>query len=201
MGFFDCDPHTCSECTYLDVTKLRENGYYCEKHYEYVSPCNIECDRFCKAYRRSSEEAKQLRESFANRNNSGCFITTIVCEILNNDDNVKYLQTLRRFRNEVLQKNEEYKNILVNYDLIGPMISKSIKNDEFSYKFADIIFNRAIKPICNLINQNNYDEAIKLYEDMTMQLADFYQVDIPSLDEYEDKINVNLSGHGRLVLK
>ena len=162
VGWFDVDPNTCSECTYLDTSDLKSDGYWCEKTYERVSPCSVACYKFCKAYRRDDNEAKKLRESYNNKNDSACFITTIVCEILNNDDNVIYLKTLRNFRNNVLQKKDEYKKILVNYDLIGPIIAKNLMEDSLKEKFANNIFERAIKPICKLIEMGEEKKAVKL---------------------------------------
>lgn len=44
-------------------------------------------------------------------------------------DNNIYLETMRNFRENVLQKDEKYKSLLVQYDIIGPKIAQYLMLD------------------------------------------------------------------------
>lgn len=48
-----------------------------------------------------------------------CFITTVLCNVLGLSDNHETLNTLRNFRDNILQKDGCYKEILQVYDSIS----------------------------------------------------------------------------------
>ena len=200
MGLFSYEEKTCSECCQLDISKMDRNGmYYCEKKREYVSACARECNYYTKAYRRSDEEAKNLREA-ANNSGSGCFITTIVVNTLGYADNVSYLQTLRYFRDNVLQKNEKFKSILATYDVVGPLISKNIENDKNKHQICLNLFNLCIKDVCRLIKLNKEDEAINLYTTMTELLIKGFNINKSYDEQYLNNMDISKSGHGKVVV-
>ena len=53
----------------------------------------------------------------------GCYITTMICDVLGKEDTCEALEVLRSFRNDVLQKDEKYAPILYEYDVVGPKIA------------------------------------------------------------------------------
>ena len=194
---------TISECTYLDFEKEydKDGKFWCETKYEWHYADEAECWRFCKAYSRSSNVAKSYREYSSNKQQSisGCYITTIVCEILNLDDNNYYLNSLRKFRNEVLQKSDKYKEILVEYDVIGPLIANKLRNDSNKEIIALNLFNIGISKVVEFINKNDIIKAIKLYTDMTKLLIEGYNINrVVSIDEI-NAADINNSGHGKYI--
>lgn len=201
MGlFFSDEGSTCSECTYLVPSKTNSDGlYYCEKKYEYVSACAVACDRFCKAYSRSYEEAKSLREN-RNSSSSNCFITTIVCNTLGREDDDKCLKTLRYFRDNVLQTADKYKYILATYDVIGPIIADRIKNDPSREQIAFTTFTFGIKKVCELVEAKKDEEAISLYMYMTNLLIQRYDIKETYDAEYLENMDVKKSGHGKIAV-
>ena len=200
MGWFSEDAYTCSECTYMDPSNMDSNKmYYCEKKYERVSPCAAACDGFTKAYSRRDAESKSLREN-STSSSSGCFITTIVCNILGYADNVSYLKALRYFRNEVLQKDEKFKSLLATYDVVGPIISKKLEQDENKKKIYLNLFNLCIKKVCKLVELKKDDEAIELYKDMTNLLIQGYGINETYSEDYLNNMDITKSGHGRVAV-
>ena len=188
----------CGECTYLDLNTGDIYGkFYCEKHCERHLSTDINCNRFCKAYSRDSYTIKNAYNFSNEKNNSGCYITTIMCNILGMPDNNPYLETIRNFRNNYLQKNNEYKALLVEYDIIGPKIAHALNNDPLKERIAKNYFNAYINPITNLINSDLYIAAINIYKQMTNSLKDFYSLNNIYPSNFEiDNTDINESGHG-----
>ncbi len=124
---------------------------------------------------------------------SGCFITTIVCDMLGFDDKCNILETLRSFRNNVMQKDSNYKDILFEYDTVGPEIAKSII-DEKDYELINGMLDFYILPTVNLIRDKKYNEAVSRYKNMTKALENYYGI------PYEEKTPVDYDytcgGHG-----
>ena len=72
----------------------------------------------------------------------GCFITTITCGILGKSDNDPVMEGLRKFRDEILQKQDKYSNILKIYDTIGPRICCNINHDETKTEKAEMLYSK-----------------------------------------------------------
>lgn len=108
----------CASCTYLDPCTADSYGkYYCERKRDRYYGDDPSCGSYCEAYSRSSSAIDNMIDNSRTHRNSGCYITTIMCNILGFDNNNYYLNTLRKFRNDYLQKNKKYLPILVNYEL------------------------------------------------------------------------------------
>jgi len=194
----------CAQCTYLNPEKQRDYGtYYCDKKDERHLATDPECGSFCRAYSREQSTIDNMIDHSKSRNNGGgCFLTTILCNILKMDDNNIYLNTMRNFRDNILQKDEKYKSLLVEYDIIGPKIANILNNDPLKEKVAKMFFERDIVPIVNLINSNEYEKAINAYWMMTTTIKNFYG--ISSFNISIDEINnadIEKSGHGKYIRK
>lgn len=194
----------CSECTYLKVSGEDNYGkFWCEYKNEWMYANAIECYRFCTAYNRPSQISRSAFEySESKQNSSGCYITTALCDILKMPDNNPYLQTLRIFRKEILQKNPQYFSILIHYDLIGPMIAKNMMREEKKEAIAYQLLENFIKPVVLLVQNKKTKEAVDLYVLMTNELAARYQ--IPTIwitQDVVDQADIAKSGHGHYQKK
>ena len=192
---------TCGECTYLNVNPGKGDLYGkfpCEKKYEWHLATDPECDRFCTAYDRDYCTIQNAhRYSQEHSSSGGCYLTTMLCNILRMPDNNIYLETMRDFRNNVLQKDEKYKSILVEYDIIGPKIAQFLESDPLKEKIAKKYLNTYIKPITNLINEQKFEMAISLYMTMTNSLSFLYGLNYISISTLEiDNADIENSGHG-----
>lgn len=196
--------NTCSECTYLDLDTGDIFGeFWCEKRLERHKANELECNRFCRAYKRSCKESSSAHQySIDHSNSSGCYLTTMLCDILKLPDNNIYLETLRNFRNKVLQRDKRYKSLLVEYDIIGPKIAQYLSNDPLKEKIANEYFNTYIAPITKLINEGNYELAITHYMGMTNSLKYFYNLNNISISTLKiDNADIKQSGHGIYKVK
>ena len=195
--------HTCSECCYLELDHDTKDGkYWCSEKWEYKYADEQECCRYCTDSHRSGSVAESARNfsKDSQRSTTACFITTALCKILNMADDNIYLNTLRGFRNNYLQKNKEGTDILMNYDVIGPRICESLDNDNDRLIKASILFSNFIVPAVNAIMNNEYSKAIQIYKEMTKGLVQFYKIDDSTNVNIED-VDMTKAGHGRVYLK
>lgn len=106
---------------------------------------------------------------------SSCFITTVTCDILGKEDNDYVMQKLRNFRDNILQKGEEYYEILKLYDVIGPMIADKLRQDEEKELFVPVLYT-ILQRIVKLIDIKDYETAIEKYRIMTLLLINRYNL-------------------------
>ena len=182
-------------CTYYEFKSSGWFGgdYWCRK-----KDCRVDDNtyyKYCRDYNYDECPIYNHTES------SGCFLTTMACQILGKDDKNPVLNNLRTFRNEVLQKDKQYYEVLRDYDIIGPMIVDAINNDKDKYLIAETIYNNVILPVNEAINKKNYERAIKHYQYMTIYLIVYYglnnEYNLIKNENYDyQDFNPNLAGHG-----
>ena len=188
----------CSECTYLKTNDPDLYGkYWCEKTLERVSASQQECHRFCRAYDRSYNMCEEYEKySRDNSKNPGCYLTTMMCNILKMSDNSPFLNTMRDFRNNILQQSEKYKELLVEYDIIGPIIAENLSKDPHKYQISANGFFKYIKPITKFIKENKNEQAINAYTEMTEKLKSFYNINTTIDIDTINNADIKESGHG-----
>lgn len=193
----------CSECTYLDLDTGDIYGkFWCDGKLERHLANELACYRFCKAYNRNSSVADSAYNySIEHSSSSGCYLTTMICNILKFPDNNKFLNTMRDFRNNVLQNDENYKPLLVEYDIIGPKISEAISNDPLNKLIASKYLQKFIIPIVLLIEHQKTDIAVNLYKNMTNELKTLYNINSPISNLEIDTADIKESGHGIYKVK
>lgn len=188
----------CSECTYLNVDRGHENGkFFCEKKWEYIYADEFSCGRFCRAYSREDRLIKKAEEvSNEYKHGGGCYITTMICNILSMKDNNIYLTQLRNFRDSYLSKNDFGIEILIQYDMVGPKIVKSLINDNGKFNISYTLFNNYIKQAVASILSNDYNKAICIYTDMTNKLMKYYDIDYSKDNSNNFDLKDIGKGHG-----
>lgn len=189
----------CSECTYLNLNSIGDYGnFWCEEKLEWHKANEIECYRFCRAYNRDSSVANSAYNySIEHTPKEGCYLTTMLCHILGMNDNNIYLETMRSFRKNILQNDEKYKSILVEYDIIGPKIAQYLMLDPLKEKLANTYFQRYIIPISKLLEEKKNNMAINLYMNMTNSLSCLYNLNSITLSIEEiNNADIKESGHG-----
>ena len=186
----------CSECAYLGNC-YDDGTFWCEKKLESVYANQQACYRFCNAYTRPSNVSDSYAKYSKDKTSSGsCYLTTMMCNILELQDDNPFLTLMRAFRNNVMQKNEKYIPILVEYDIVGPVIANNLNKDPLKYQIASYSFFKYIKPICKLITEQKYDEAIGSYVEMTNNLKNLYSIDTAIQIEDINNADISQSGHG-----
>ena len=187
--------HRCSiNGTYGDRVTDSHYSRYCKNNYK-------KCEYFDKTNKKTNRNTNNPN----NKNNeSNCFITTIICNILGKDDNDILLNNLRWFRDNILQKDDKYNEILKNYDVIGPIIATHITNDKNRLEIAKGLHNNILLPINNLILKKEYDKACERYYIMTLSLINYYglkhnynQITDNNYYYKDNEFKRELSGHGK----
>lgn len=208
-----------SWCEYCeDSGRILSSCYYCDltdgSEYiptEYVNNlCKYDYYQHkCPVFKKNKETGLVLKEfpKLPPDLFSGCFITTVTCEILGKPDDDPIMNGLRGFRDNVLQKDEKYHDILKMYDTIGPIIKKRIKNDENRDNRAKTIFSK-LEKIVDIVNNGEYDRATKRYLMMTLRLVCEYGLQETyrtkrdnDFDYKEGEFIPSKAGHGKKVYK
>lgn len=185
----------CAACTYLGEER-DYRGYYCSKKGEYRQGNDPKCYSFCEAYSRSNS-ARQNMYGYSS-GGSGCYLTTMICKLLNFPDDNYFLNTLRDFRDNTMKSNPEYLPLLLTYDIIGPQIAYSLDTDINGKDIARLFFNTYVIPSVEAINNNNEKRAINIYESMTTTLANYYRINTNIVMSNIDVKDTNNLGHGKI---
>lgn len=104
---------------------------------------------------------------------SGCFITTVTCDILGKDDHDSVMEGLRRFRNEIMQNKEEYSSVLKMYDKIGPIVACKLAHDGSRDEKAAELYSK-LEGFVERIQNGEYKTAASGYIRMTLELVSLY---------------------------
>ncbi|HPF83622.1 MAG TPA: hypothetical protein PLV83_05645 [Bacilli bacterium] len=202
--------NTCSSCTNLNLDKEYSScdcKYWCDKFHEWHYADEASCYDFTKAYSRSDSVATSYYNKSVesqNRNNSGCFITTIVCEILGKKDCDETLKKLRFFRDNYMHKDRKYCDILYTYDVVGPIIAENLRNDNNKKEIAQNLYNIGISKVAEYIDNKKYSKAVALYKSMTELLIEGYHINVPMLSNniyMNQNYSLESTGHGKIYIK
>lgn len=189
----------CSYCK--DGGGFFSSDYICSLNNEYIPQSYL--NDYCKYdYRVSNCPFYKENGPYIS---SSCFITTVTCDILGKDDNDLVMQKLRNFRNNILQKNEEYYEILKLYDSIGPIIANNLINDPEKEIFTPLLYS-ILEKITKLIDKSDYESAIEKYIVMTLLLVNRYNLkhlfNNMIDDNYgysDDNFDPIVAGHGMVL--
>ena len=181
----------CGTCMFLDQYNYRNHSYFGREWKTY------RCKE-CGGYHEETDKAcRYYKESIKKKQQSGCFITSIVVNTLGYNDDCIVLRTLRKFRNETLQTDPQKQNILLEYDVVGPLISDAIKNDPNNKVLCHSIMYNYLLPITKMVREKSNLEAIASYTAMVMQLKNHYGLTIEAeLHQYVNGVNQTDMGKG-----
>ena len=175
----------CKSCR----TKFDANGFggdsilrYNDGEYLYSSPqvWNMQMEYDDPGSTQRMQE--QLNEMRGNGKTSkpdsknGCFLTTVVCQVLGFEDDCFALENLRKFRNEVLGKSDRGKKLLVEYKTVSDKIIPNILSDKDKTDVCNYVYNTYIMPVNNLVDEHKIDEAIDKYKEMVNYFIHKYKV-------------------------
>lgn len=152
----------CKDCINMnlnDRSKYDLNKAWCSERREYIDPYSNACSN------RFQNDDVRNKPSI-----EPCYLTTIVCEILGYPDNCSILNTLRVFREEFLKTEEQYHDLLCEYDIVGPILADAIRNCLKPNVFATFLLENYIEPTVNCIKEGKYDLAVMIYQYMVNQL-------------------------------
>ena len=191
----------CAACMHMSETNSYAGKFWCDIKWEYRDARDTSCFFYDVASNRSNEVRARLFEISAFCSIFDCYLTTIMCHLLDYPDDNYYLNTLRRFRDNFMKKDSKYFPLLITYDIIGPIIAKKLGEDSNGKEIALAYFNNYIIPSTTAIEEKKYETAINIYKEMTYKLAEYYNIDI--LNHNLDIKNVDMAtlGHGKIKKK
>ena len=176
----------------------------CTEHEDTKDSWKIYC-KYYKTYYNKDEKCDHQQRIVKGEEGTPCYITTMVCNLLGYDDNCGILETLRSFRDNVMQKDSKYKEILFEYDTVGPKIANYLLEDykvkpEETEEFVVLIHNFYLQPTVNLINEKKYDDAVARYSEMTKSLKEYYSIDSDNkgIENYDYKHGGHGKRHGKM---
>lgn len=193
---------SCMYYTFKD--KLFGGDFWCKKE-----DCSVDDKHYysyCKGYNYRNCDIYNPKNSSSKNSSPDCFITTVVHDILGKKDDDKLLNNLRRFRDNILQKDKKYAELLQDYDNIGPIIADCIWCDKDAEQMANGIYDIALVPISQMIENKEYDKACEKYYLLTLSLINYYGLKHKynhdkDLGLYEKDFDINKSGHGKRLVK
>lgn len=126
-----------------------------------------------KAAQQGNERAKEALEVLCNKpsSNSGCFITTAVCQSLNKGDDCKELKVFRTFRDEWLSSQEDGERLIKEYYQIAPNIVKSIDLQENKDEIYRNIWDKYLIHCFHSFLQSDYQLCKDIYVKMVHELS------------------------------
>ena len=190
--FYKRDKYNCVLCT-------ENNKYYYRA--EQLNHCSIFKPTDCASYNIDYELKKaDEKADVKNHNSNDCFITTTVCDILKYDDNCLSLNLLRKLRDKFMIGNDKYTNLLIEYYLIGPIISKNLLSEQKKEEVANDLYQTYILVACELIINKQFEKAIEQYTKMVNFLKKKYQISNFKI-QYDQNIKCNSKNDFKKIVK
>lgn len=174
----------CKDCMNMvlsDRWTLDRSKAWCSVRREYYDPNDSACSNHFE-----NDDTKNPPI------NEGCYLTTIVCEILEYEDDCSILTSLREFRETTLKQNEEYHDLLCEYDIVGPVIAEAIRSSLKPKVLSQFLLTNYIEPTVKCIELDKTDLAVSIYTYMVEELKKL--CGIPKI-EYDRSLNPTGKGY------
>lgn len=108
-------------------------------------------------------------EEYVQESSGGCFLTTCCCEYKGLEDNCDELETLRKFRDEVLMTSRSGKALVEQYYSIAPCIVNELQQHAERETIQAELYSDILE-IVNLIKNREDVEAISKYVVMLFRI-------------------------------
>lgn len=114
------------------------------------------------------------RWSDAGGGGGGCFITTACVEYKGLADDCAELQTLRKYRDVLVQEDEDFREKVLEYYRKAPLIIQEIEKSSEREMVYDSLYKNMVQPCVSLLEKGKVDEAKLLYLNYYGCLAEKY---------------------------
>ena len=146
------------ECTY----------YYCNDRKKYFKhECLKKTKKVSKKcyYKHCSNINYDVCPIYEEEQAKNCIFTTILCRNANLPKDNYILKNIYNFRKNILEQDEQYKELLIIHDRISPIISNTIRHT-YNSEFLEFIYLNFLIPINKNITINEVERAITIYKRM-----------------------------------
>lgn len=160
----------CGSCEHLNINDRVGFKYKCTERGGY----HTSEERSCYKY-----EYCDSRDyySFWKRENSIWHIVTAICEILGLSDKYECVNYLHNFRFQVLDNDPVYRDMLREYDVVGPILADNLRKDPQAKEISRNLIKVYLLPVLDLIKCGEYDLAVNKYLEMVNLLKAIYNYD------------------------
>ncbi len=163
----------CASCSNLNEN-YNYGKYYCTRKNEWVYACDQRCSSsYLEAYGRSRNSMENM---YDRSYHSKYYITTIVCKMLGLPDDCHQLEMIAKLKEEMM-KTHKGRVLISIYDVIGPKIAECLLYDkEDGITLANYSLKHGINETAKAVEKEDYTSAIKIYAQMTKDLARCYNI-------------------------
>lgn len=105
-------------------------------------------------------------------NSGGCYITTACVEYMGLSDDCYELNILRYYRDILVEKDEEFRQNVLEYYRKAPIIVQKIVANENKDEILSYLYNELVKKSVDLLTNQKIEEAKKHYLNIFYQLTD-----------------------------
>ena len=162
----------CSSCTYMH-DNIHNGKYWCEMKTDWKKACDPKCYNWVKKGGRSTYACEDM---YKNSYYSPYYITTIVCKMLGLPDDCHQLEMIAKLKEEMI-KTHKGRVLVAIYNVIGPKIAQKLLEDqEYGKTLADYSLKHGINETAKAVEKEDYGSAIKIYSQMTRDLARCYGI-------------------------
>lgn len=117
---------------------------------------------------------RRYNQNYGTRNQSGCFITTAVCDSLGKSDDCFELTTFRKFRDGWLTAQSDGKVLIAEYYAVAPQIVAKINSLADAAQIYEKIRQRYLEPCLNFIGRGDNISCKNTYVAMVNDLKRKY---------------------------
>ena len=185
----------CSNCDWYDRNSthyMNTNMHKCKNDGGWKTATDY-CDNHSRAEIKSTSNSGEFKQS-------GCYITTVICDILGYNDNCETLNMLRLFRENILKCDFKYTDLLLQYDLVGPEISNQLKTMEDNYEYSLKLYHSFLIPCVYAIKEGYVVEAVKIYKNMVTTLCETFNIELVS-PKRDMEYDVRTLGKGKRLVR
>lgn len=117
-------------------------------------------------YAQSQQTARTQAETTAAANSGGCYFTTAICEHWKMADDCDMLETMRKFRDEILLKNPETEALVQEYYERAPAIVEKINAMENADEVWEYVGQAYLKPGVMFCKMGQNKMALHCYKQL-----------------------------------
>lgn len=174
----------CGSCIHMNTNKWNpyssKDYCYCTERGQYY---NLH-ERKCRYY--EYDDYKDYYDL-----NHRWHVVSAIMEKLELSDNYDCISILHNFRNNFLEKDVKYKDMLMRYDIVGPVIAKCILDDEDSIELCKKLSTDFLADIIFMIREGKNEMALAKYNEMINLLTSIYEININNYTE-KKKIKIKV---------
>lgn len=151
--------------------KFESGGWFGGDYYCNVVKKAVNSDtyyKFCRNYDYSN------CPNYKSTSSGGCYLTSACTAARGLPDDCQELTTLRRFRDTWLKHQPDGITLIAHYYEVAPKIVEAIDKLENRLEIYDKMYLELVIPCVDLISTEQYDEALALYRDTTLELENRY---------------------------